>query len=75
MDLRKGKIPAPVDVLARQRMEKIAMQAVLDAEKALGHEVVDVSSQTRISSQNWIPGGNTADPEETAKQGIERQDF
>ena len=34
-----------VDAAARARIEHIAMQAVIDAERALGHEVLDVSAQ------------------------------
>ena len=33
------------DAEARARIERIAMQAVMDAERALGHEVIDVSAQ------------------------------
>jgi hypothetical protein len=33
------------DAAARARIERIAMQAVMDAERALGHEVIDVSAQ------------------------------
>lgn len=43
---RKGVQPDwVVDVLARARIERIAMQAVINAERALGHEVLDVSAQ------------------------------
>jgi hypothetical protein len=33
------------DTEARARIERIAMQAVMEAERALGHEVIDVSAQ------------------------------
>ena len=33
------------DAEARARIERAAMQAVMDAERALGHEVIDVSAQ------------------------------
>lgn len=33
------------DAAARAHIERIAMQAVMDAERALGHEVMDVSAQ------------------------------
>lgn len=33
------------DAEARARIERIAMQAVMDAERALGHDVLDVSAQ------------------------------
>ena len=46
---RKG-IPAEqggwaADAAARERIERIAMQAVMEAEQALGHRVIDVSAQ------------------------------
>ncbi len=34
-----------VDAAARSRIERLAMQAVIDAEMALGHTVIDVSAQ------------------------------
>lgn len=40
---RTGDSSFSVDAAARERIEKIAMKAVMDAEKALGHEVIDVS--------------------------------
>lgn len=33
------------DALARARIEQVAMQAVMEAERALGHQVIDVSQQ------------------------------
>ncbi|WP_295383866.1 helicase-related protein [uncultured Thiodictyon sp.] len=36
---------SPVDAAARARIERIAMQAVIDAERALGHTVFDVSAE------------------------------
>ncbi|MCS6267988.1 MAG: DUF3883 domain-containing protein [Vampirovibrio sp.] len=41
---QQGKPAPPVDVLARLRVEQLAMQAVLLAEEALGHTVTDVSA-------------------------------
>lgn len=42
---RKGDQQFSVDAQARQRIEKLAMQAVIQAEEALGHQVFDVSAQ------------------------------
>lgn len=42
---RKGQPGWTADAEARGRVERIAMQAVMDAERALGHEVIDVSAQ------------------------------
>ncbi|WP_312263158.1 helicase-related protein [Candidatus Igneacidithiobacillus taiwanensis] len=42
---RKGEPGWTADADARSRIERIAMQAVMDAERALGHEVIDVSAQ------------------------------
>ncbi|QXP86594.1 helicase-related protein [Methylococcus capsulatus] len=42
---RKGQPGWSADAEARSRIERIAMQAVMDAERALGHEVIDVSAQ------------------------------
>ncbi|MFP4062399.1 MAG: helicase-related protein [Halochromatium sp.] len=46
---RKGETPrsadAQADAAARARVEQIAMQAVIDAETALGHQVKDVSAE------------------------------
>lgn len=46
---RRG-VPAEVggwtaDAAARSRVERLAMQAVMDAERAMGHQVIDVSAQ------------------------------
>lgn len=46
---RRG-VPAEVggwtaDAAARSRVEQLAMQAVMDAERAMGHQVIDVSAQ------------------------------
>jgi hypothetical protein len=43
----RGEAPAmsPVDAAARQRIERLAMQAVMDAERARGCRVEDVSAQ------------------------------
>ncbi|MDA8417183.1 MAG: helicase-related protein [Betaproteobacteria bacterium] len=42
---RKGQSGWSADAVARSRIEMIAMQAVMNAERAQGHEVVDVSAQ------------------------------
>ncbi len=46
---RRGEPVSPgiwsVDAAARQRIERIAMQTVMDAELALGHDVYDVSAE------------------------------
>jgi superfamily II DNA or RNA helicase len=42
---RKGQPGWTVDADARARVEWVAMRAVMDAERALGHEVIDVSAQ------------------------------
>jgi SNF2 family DNA or RNA helicase len=42
---RSGEVGWAADAEARTRVEAIAMRAVMDAERALGHEVFDVSSE------------------------------
>ncbi|WP_238536884.1 helicase-related protein [Methylococcus capsulatus] len=42
---RKGQPGWTADAAARARVEQIAMRAVMDAERALGHEVIDVSAE------------------------------
>ncbi len=42
---RKGQPGWTADADARARVEWVAMNAVMDAERALGHEVIDVSAQ------------------------------
>ncbi|MBW8078147.1 MAG: DUF3883 domain-containing protein, partial [Gallionella sp.] len=42
---RKGQPEWTVDAAARARVEWVAMNAVMAAERALGHEVIDVSAQ------------------------------
>ena len=42
---RKGQPGWTADAAARARVEWIAMRVVMDAERALGHEVIDVSAQ------------------------------
>jgi hypothetical protein len=42
---RKGQPGWTADADARARVEWVAMKAVMDAEHALGHEVIDVSAQ------------------------------
>ena len=43
--LRKGESNFSADADARARVEWVAMHAVMNAERALGHEVIDVSAQ------------------------------
>jgi hypothetical protein len=42
---RRGEPGWSADAAARARVERMAMEAVIAAERALGHEVVDVSAQ------------------------------
>lgn len=42
---RKGEPGFTVDAAARARVEQIAMNAVMDAERQLGHEVMDVAAE------------------------------
>jgi hypothetical protein len=42
---RKGQPDWSADAEARSRVERVAMNAVMDAERALGHEAMDVSAQ------------------------------
>jgi hypothetical protein len=42
---RKGEPIFSADSAAKARIEQITMQAVMDAERALGHEVIDVSAE------------------------------
>jgi hypothetical protein len=42
---RKGETGWTADADARARVERIAMQAVMNTERSLGHEVLDVSAQ------------------------------
>ncbi|MCT6721572.1 helicase-related protein [Acidovorax sp. K2F] len=42
---RKGQPGWTADAAARARVEQIAMRAVMNAERALGHEVIDVSAE------------------------------
>lgn len=42
---RQGETQFSVDAQARARIEQLAMQAVMDAERAMGHQVFDVSDQ------------------------------
>jgi len=42
---RKGQPGWSADAAARTHVEQIAMRAVMDAERALGHEVIDVSAE------------------------------
>lgn len=42
---RKGQPGWTADAAARARVEQVAMRAVMDAERALGHEVIDVSTE------------------------------
>lgn len=45
LNMRQGKATFTADAQARARIEHVAMQAVIDYEKALGHTVNDVSAQ------------------------------
>ena len=42
---RKGETQFSVDAVARARVERVAMDAVMDAERALGHQVFDVGAE------------------------------
>ena len=42
---RRGETQFSVDAQSRARIEQLAMQAVMDAERAMGHQVFDVSDQ------------------------------
>ena len=42
---RKGETQFSVDASSRARVEEVAMQAVMDAEHNLGHEIIDVSAE------------------------------
>ena len=42
---RRGDTRWAVDAMARARIEQLAMEKVMAAERALGHEVIDVSAQ------------------------------
>jgi len=42
---RKGETQFNVDAVARARIEKVAMDAVMDAERTLGHQVFDVGAE------------------------------
>ncbi|WP_157271683.1 helicase-related protein [Azohydromonas aeria] len=42
---RRGEPGWTADALARARVERIAMDAVMAAERAMGHEVIDVSAE------------------------------
>jgi superfamily II DNA or RNA helicase len=42
---RKGQPGWTADAAARARVEQIAMRAVMNAERALGHDVIDVSAE------------------------------
>lgn len=44
LNQRKGEGEFTADAAARSRIEAIAMQSVIAAERALGHEVIDVSA-------------------------------
>lgn len=45
LSLRKGETQFAVDAVARARVEKVAMQAVMQAEQSFGHTVTDVGAQ------------------------------
>ena len=42
---RKGETTSSVDAAARARVERIAMDAVIEAERSLGYQVTDVSAE------------------------------
>jgi hypothetical protein len=42
---RRGEVGWTADAAARSRIEQLAMTAVMDAERALGHDVIDVSAE------------------------------
>jgi len=42
---RKGETQFSVDAVARARVERVAMDAVMEAERALGHQVFDVGAE------------------------------
>ncbi|AHK78164.1 RNA helicase [Ectothiorhodospira haloalkaliphila] len=42
---RRGETQFSIDAQSRARIEQLAMQAVMDAERAMGHQVFDVSDQ------------------------------
>lgn len=42
---RKGETDFCADAMARSRIEQIAMQAVIEAERQMGHEVIDMSAE------------------------------
>lgn len=51
------------DAISRRRVEQLAMQAVMEAERGVGHEVTDVSAQkcgwditSRVPGPNGLPG-------------------
>jgi hypothetical protein len=45
LSLRKGETQFAVDAVARARVERVAMQAVMQAEQALGYQVTDVGAE------------------------------
>lgn len=45
LSLRKGETQFAVDAVARARVERVAMDAVMQAEQALGHQVSDVGAE------------------------------
>jgi len=54
---------AGVDVAARKHVEAVAMRVVMDTERALGHEVIDVSAEKcGWDVTSILPGGNGAAP-------------
>ncbi|MCB1898662.1 MAG: DUF3883 domain-containing protein, partial [Rhodocyclaceae bacterium] len=53
---RRGEPGWSADAAARARIEALAMQVVMDAERALGHEVIDVSAQKCGWDVTSLPG-------------------
>jgi len=61
---RRGATDFAPDAAARSHVEKTAMKAVMDAEKALGHQVFDVSAEKcgwDITARPWPKDGRVAD--------------
>ncbi len=69
---RKGELGWTADAAARAHIERIAMNAVMDAERALGHEVKDVSADKRgwdITAQPPLLDGRIAEPRHIEVKG------
>ena len=69
---RSGDVGWSADAEARKRIEAIAMRAVMDAERAMGHEVFDVSAEKcgwDVSSIPMQRGRETAVPRHIEVKG------